>query len=287
MKNMLKVLLGVLAVLLVFSCDNDDDNGGTSPDGSMTATVDDVQWEADLAAATFLQNRLGLTGQASDGQTISLSLEMSTLSPITITVDQTSLSAVVYQEETGGQGFSSNGSEAAGGTVVITEVNTDEKWVSGTFESLCVRPLDGAEISIQNGTFNKVPYTEELPGSTNFLMAKIDNQDWSAINVTGSTTLGKIFINATDSEASETIGLTVPEDVETGSYDLSAFGTYTAQYNPNAQTFYSATSGTLSITEHNTTEKIIKGNFSFEAVENLGAGPGSASITEGNFSLTY
>jgi len=297
MKNLLYFLSSALLVLTFTNCNNDDD--GPSQDGTMSAEIDGQSWEAEEVAATYLQSRLVVAGRTPDGQDVVISLDMPQLEENAFELSEETLSAIAYNESANSNSFTSNGNVFNNeveitGQVTVTEINTDDMWVSGTFNATCYRPLSvntPDSVVITNGQFTKVPYTDEVPTTDgdNSLTVNIDGQTWQANSVAGTlistSGLNTLSVTATDSQGEKSVGLVMPPDVTTGTYSLAVFGDYTAQYNPDANTFLGADSGTLTITEHNTTAKIVKGTFSFEATSL--SGTGAASLTDGEFSATY
>ncbi len=88
-----------------------------------------------------------------------------------------------------------------------------------------------------------------------------------------------IFLEASDANDFNSIMITIPTNVTEGrSYPLTADGDYSA-FIMTADDAFDLESGTLTVSEHNTTTRTIKGTFSFVA--------GDYTITEGAFNYQY
>ena len=128
---------------------------------------------------------------------------------------------------------------------------------------------------------------DDDPGTTggNTFSAKIDGVDWMPASITGFEAYGSLLLNAAASGNTSSIGLNVPSNISPGVYDLDWNTDIFGQYNIGISVFMQSTSGTLTITQHNTTTGLIEGSFSFDAEEL--AGTETAEITDGEFSITY
>lgn len=282
--------LFVFTLLIALSaCENDDDNDPSTDDGVMTAKVDGQDWEAEVAGVQFIQGMANVTGIAADGKTITITLtgfEEKTypLGP------SAGVNAAAYLESNLGTSpaYTSN-VQGGSGSLTITEINTTDSLVSGNFSFKGIRALDNADVEITAGTFSNLKFTTSTtPINGNSMAAKIDGQGWTANSVSGFLSQGKLNLVGTDATGTKTVAFFIPGNVTVGTYMLSdpISGTYGAQYNKDAQTFLVADSGSLKITEHNTSTKTIKGTFNFQASE-FGGGGTSANLTEGNFTIKY
>ncbi|MEQ8713951.1 MAG: DUF6252 family protein [Cyclobacteriaceae bacterium] len=117
---------------------------------------------------------------------------------------------------------------------------------------------------------------DSTPSGSFNVEAKIDGVDWSGAGNTVVTVAAGQTITAVGAgrEDGSAFALTFMSGT-TGTYDLANFATYVDP----ARTVYTATSGTITVTEF--TESSISGTFSFSA-SNL-AGAGSVEITQGKF----
>lgn len=119
---------------------------------------------------------------------------------------------------------------------------------------------------------------------TSYLRVQTDGTSWSASFASGTSLAGRLTIAGTSTNGGRVLNLIVPSGIDPGEYSLSAIGSYTAQYKPDGIDLYTASSGTLTITEHNVGTKEIKGTFAFSA---LNVGGNTIQLTGGTFSVSY
>ena len=182
-----------------------------------------------------------------------------------------------------------NGPQQSGGTLSITSIDTDKKTLSGTFSMNVYRQIDQKQKKITEGSFMDISYeTQPIPpaNTTDTFAVKIDGTAFPVYSIVSLNVMNTISITVNNQAVSKTVGLTMPAEVKAGTYNYSpAVMDFFGQYNPTSSTFLVANSGSLTILEHNTASKRIKGNFNFEAKDLMGSG--KASLTEGYFSVTY
>ncbi len=265
---------------------------GNNVTGDIRAKIDGVQWVGDKAAAAARMNgRIAIGGLSIDKKTVLITLADSGVHQYTLYYD--GLNAGAFQDSSLADitAFTSNGGSSAaetGGTVNITSIDETNKKISGTFSFKAKRGTDETFRNITEGSFTNLSYSTSLPpaNNTDTFKVKIDGVAFDPFAIYGTSALGNIMLTASDATAVKTVALTFPGTITPGSYTLDFLGlTYIGQYNPDANTFLVAQSGTLTILEHNTSTKRIKGSFSFEATEFLGTA--TAQLTEGSFAITY
>ena len=178
-------------------------------------------------------------------------------------------------------------------TVVVTEIDTTAKTISGTFDFILTRGAvpagQDSSISVANGAFNKLPYGEEgdlvIEPSEEYFDAKIDGVDFLPLVIIGTPTTGKLTFGVTNGSGNS-ISLVVPDNVTVGEYDFETFGgTYSATYNEGT-TVYESVDGKINITKHDTSAKYLEATFNFEA-EIFVTGGSRKSITEGSIGVEY
>jgi hypothetical protein len=279
--------LALIASLSFTSCkkDSTDDNTPTTQtaaNGGMIAKIDGKAWTANLTGASQQNGMTNISGQSTDGQTLTITL--SDTKAGTYALNGSTMHAAAYTKTQGSSGYSSNGASGAGGTVVISEVDATNKTISGTFSFTLIEPSSGSKVVVSEGSFNKVTYTTCNTTAKKDVHAKVDGQTWDASSVYVTKYNGKIAIAANSSNGT-TIGMYIPETATVGTHEIDMFGDYTAQYNKSSSVFLMADSGNITITENNTTTRLLTGTFSFEASEISGSE--KASITNGTFSVNY
>lgn len=291
--------LGVLMiVMMTLACNKElsvDSTGGTGNNNNQTSSfrmkINGTQWEADQASSASLL--LGFTDIAGLSKTNKLlSITLSDTVAKTYQLTPTSLDYAVLSDSadaTAGDFTTNDGADEtqSGGTVVVTSVDRVKKTISGTFQFKLYRAGDKKQLVITEGVFDKLPYSANLPpaNSTDTLKAKINSADWSATSISGVSSQGLITLIGTDASVTQAVSLAFTSTIQPGTYSIdnqTVAGTYLASVtNP-----FQSTSGSLTILEHNTTTKRIRGNFSFTA-RDLTTGTQTVQITQGYFSLTY
>jgi hypothetical protein len=275
-----------LAGLLTLSACKKEETPVTPPSnepaaGAMSASIDGNSWKSDIASGTIQNGYINITGKNNAGETITLTLNGTTKA--TYTLNNGTMHVGVYQKTNGSLGYTTNASGTTGGTVTVTEIDEANKTISGTFSFSAEEPSSGNKVSVTAGKFNKVKYTTSSGTTNNTLSAKVDGNAWTGSSVFAVLNSGKIAVTGTSGSSS--MGIYMPEGVTPGTYSLSMFGSYMAQYNPDQSTFLASDNGTLVVTEHDATARTIKGTFNFNASDFSGST--TATITEGAFSAKY
>jgi hypothetical protein len=151
---MRKVFLYLVAVALFAGCSVDEIVKELSPE--MTATIDGTPWQANLQYTQLEDGKFIITGTALNGQT----LVITTIGTAegTYELNLTSAKCAAVYKETA----NTNTEDAylgVTGTVVISDINSNPKAISGTFTFTVTRGLEDI-ISITEGKFKDLKYTE-------------------------------------------------------------------------------------------------------------------------------
>src|SRR5665213_1638179 len=187
----------------------------------------------------------------------------------------------------------------AGGTVSITDIDTVNKTISGTFQFKAYQESNTTTKTVTAGFFNQLPYSgsgsvinpEGPPGggvsTTDTLSASINDTAWAADQVLAASQNGVLIVSGSSADGSRLVAMYMPAAVTPGNYTLNySSGTYFAAYDPDPNTILVAqANGTLKITENDTRNKHVTGTFSFVGAS-LTSGV-TASITNGYFSCNY
>ncbi|MEO6638345.1 MAG: DUF6252 family protein [Ginsengibacter sp.] len=298
----MKIITGVLLLIVIcigshscqkdFIIDNVDSTLITPPavSGNFTAVIDGAPFVANkFAQASKTLNVIAITGESTDGELILLRVADSGVHVYTLNIN--SLSNVGAYSKNGGVAFSTNGGTSASqsdGTLSITKIDTVNKRMSGTFSIKVYRQTDQLQKNITTGVFTNISYTTTpIPPSsaTDTFKVKTDGAQFPVFSVNGISAFGMINISASNSAVTKTVGLSFPINITPGAYTISLFGPeYIAQYNIG-NSYLAGDSGSLTIIEHNTTTKRVRGNFNFHGAELLGTQ--ESELTEGYFSVVY
>jgi hypothetical protein len=299
MYKFLTAAIFISLIVLIASCQKEIDWGtGSSASGNFRAKINDTQWVANkLTAASRFAGFINLTGRSNDNKLLSITLTDSGVHRYTLNDVTFNVAAYLDSNSTNPNAFTTNAASppTAGGEVNITSIDTAHKKMSGTFSFNAYRQSDSSQVKITNGIFTDLTYSTGLPpaGSTpDTFHVKINGVLFNAVTIIAAvppapynTNLG---ITGGDSAFLKTVGMNMPSNIIPGTYAFSLLGTYTGVYkiDNNPSNLKVATLGSLTILEHNTTTKRIRGNFNFTASDILNP-LNFVLLTEGYFAVTY
>jgi hypothetical protein len=307
-KKLINFGLITLSLLFIIGCSDDDsvndlNNGVTAEEGEFAASINGESFSSSSSsqvAATFFAETFNLTVNNS-----------ATNETFTITVTDAgegtfNLGGI---EEENGAAYTLNGEDAfvsnaegGSGQITITNLDLENKKVSGSFNFIGAREiLEGEEIitetiEVTGGSFNNLDLaTSVTGGDDDILTAKVDGQDLNADSVTAiELSLGgnsNLTITAINNSTNQNLALTFPSDITVGTYDFTGFGSYIGFYNPDLggdTNQYSANSGTLTINSFDQATNTVEGTFNFSANRLDPNDPDvTYEVTEGSFSVTF
>lgn len=150
---MKKIILLAIVITGLLSCSKDDGQINTK----MSALIDNVTWNSITRITVLRDGKFNIVGTSIDGKIIDISVFGNTPGTYSISASEVKF-AGLYKESASAS--TDDIFVATSGEVVLTEVNTSAKEISGTFNMVLRRSLTGATVSISNGTFTKLKYTE-------------------------------------------------------------------------------------------------------------------------------
>ncbi|MDB5203187.1 MAG: hypothetical protein JWQ27_2596 [Ferruginibacter sp.] len=308
MKSLLSLVCLVVIGLTACQKELSQENGGGGAVAGLTgdfrAKIDGVQWVANQSSGAIRNGGyIMINGQSTDGKVLVIQVVDSGVHAYTLDEFGDNGAAYVLTPNGSSFGFTSNASgdtSLAGGKVSITSIDTTNKKMSGTFKFRVLRDIDTVSHAFTEGSFTNISYTTSNgipPGNpTDTFRVKLNGVDWVNYNATGIYTnlLGQTnisIISSYDANTDKNIGLDMSGTIVPGSYSFSAIpfpGDPSALYDNGAtpDTSYSADGGNLTILEHNTTTKRIRGTFNFIATPVSGGGT-PITFTAGYFSVKY
>ncbi len=330
----LKLFNWVLIALLAFqftACNNEplvgqfpqQEDPTVAEEGQFIAQIDGVSFIATFAGATMTsENLLVVTGIIeATGEVITLTAEDVTAPSIfnLIAVSGTENAAKYFDIEGTTNPYISTGAMGGSGQLTITDLNTTDFTISGTFSFVGVRVqldangdpvLDGngnpiiQSISVTPGTFNTIPYVIDDTGGggggggggdpTDEFYALLDGEEFVDTMIsTTLTTIGGVdmvnIIALTSSNASMRIDL--PLFLGEGTFDMESLSDGTqiiSVYNSNTVgENLTSNPGTITITNFDTEAGIIVATFQFTGTDPLGGDPTIVEVTEGSFTLHF
>lgn len=294
--KLISVFFAIIAALSFTGCQNEEldqdlleNVGEEQPAGPASFKVDfgGQTYVATVAAAQFAGGSISITGvRGTTGESILIVLPGNTTgtynSPV-INYLPSGTSTNTYTNLNPASGNEPNGQ------VVITNINTTSRTISGTFnftgyftdESQNLPP-----VVFSSGSFQNVPYTGDAPNpnpnpgpTTKFLKAKIDGTMTNFVNVTVFHLMDTYRIAGTNTDNS--LSISVPDDITAGTYELGEnLDGVTAGYIPSfgADAYYSLPGGSITITS--VSNGWISGTFNFTGEDFDGA---TVTVTEGSF----
>ncbi|HVU98816.1 MAG TPA: DUF6252 family protein [Puia sp.] len=293
------ILYSIMLLIGSASCKKETSiESNDNASGNFTATIDGAKWAASPTrqAASILGGIITITGVSADNREINLSIADSIAGTYSLSQTSASLAAYGDLDSSNVYAFSTNqGSDTgqAGGTVTVTEIDSVDRTISGTFSFKAWRDIDGRQKKITNGVFARIPYVTALPPTSakDTLVASIDGKAFTAINIQAATTSGQMTIIGATSDGTQSIGLLLPANASPGTYNLGAanpsyLGAYTL-ISGSSSTGFVSSAGSVTITSNNTGASRIKGSFQFTAVDPTGSTTTTHAIASGVFSVYY
>jgi len=325
-KNQIFKWIFIAFVTIQFSsCDNEPLEGefpqqgdpSFVEEGGFIATIENNNFTADVASGNLTQNNtFTLNGLISEtGENITLVVENPDVGVFNIVAGLgTENSASYFETGDSTNPYISAAVYNAVGVMEITEFNTQNLFISGTFSFSGVRIaldidgnpiLDGQgnptleTIEITNGAFNKIIYTTEDEGGgtdpvNDSFFAKVDGIDFNTDavtttlnNVNGVSVVKIVAIN----ENGQIMRIDIPENLGVGTFSMESLSDGTkliSLFNPaNGGENLTSNPGSITITKFNIFTGIIEATFNFTASDPLGIDPTIAEITEGTFEVDY
>jgi len=151
---MKKIGIFLIATLLFAACSKDDGLSDLFP--GMSAKIDGEQWSTITRVTVLENNKFVITGTSATGKSLAITINGQTEG--TYAVNLLSINKAVYKETVNTS--TEDAFIAVSGEIVLTEVNTSDKKISGTFNFSVVRANPATTISITEGVFTNLKYTD-------------------------------------------------------------------------------------------------------------------------------
>lgn len=270
---------------------NDGNNNNNNGQPSLTATFNNQNFTATGFQAIKTSNTLLIQGFRSNGSNFSFALSGTS----TGTYPANSLDNLIYYQPAGTDfvywGFHPTDANANTGAVVITNIDTVNKTVSGTFQFTGFWSNNDdnlPSISFTNGVFNNIPYTDEDSLGDDVFTATVNGQTFDTdLIFSGEIELGNqsfVFVSGSDSSGNF-ININIKSNLGVGTYSITGnLNTDDVQlaYQIPSQDFEAfANSGSVTITEKTATR--IKGTFN----GTITGGGATYQITNGTFDVEF
>lgn len=263
--------------------------------GTFQVDFDGQTFKADNTVATVLNDVINISGiKTNTGEAIILTVFGNSIGTykLGVTQNQVELNSASLAEN-GNVWPSVTDFVTSQGEIIITELDEENKTITGTFFFTGHNPITMSSKVFENGSFTKIPYEASLGtnNGNNTFFAKVDGDEFVEDSIGGALltlpgTPSTITITAAKNSL-QTISISVNANITSGDYTFSTFDSPIGQYNVSlTEGTVSDDGGELIITEHDVVNKKIVGTFKFTAKPLFGSGK-SYEITEGSFSVTY
>ncbi len=289
-KNKMKIFLSIaLIAFIMIGCskddddNNDDNNNNNPPTAGFNAKIDGTTWTSTGSLATMENGTTTISGFSAKSTSITLSVNA--VSAGTYTLGQTAQHIAILIDDSGT--YSTNADASGSGEIVISDVNTSDSLISGTFHFEAYEIMQsGTKKTITEGSFTDVKFTSGNGGGggsgNGTMQLDVDGNTWTPEATTAASALDMIALAGEDSDSEQYLSFLLPNTITTGTYDLP--GEFTVLYVSTEGLPYFASSGTLEVTKHNTATNEFEGTFEFDGSDYAG---GTVSITNGSFSVDY
>lgn len=256
--------------------------------GNFKVDIDGLTYTASATAVFISGGSIQIAAERAQGDTFGVLLDGTTAG--TYQAHENLIAYSPAGSEYGYWGVNPNTPDAQTGSIIITNIDTVNKKISGTFSYIGYwSDLDATGIapkSFTNGVFTNLPYVTESPSNDTFL-AKVNGVDFNQNDLLamtiGAGTDEFIAIGASNAAGDE-MTVAVRSTVGLGTHPITGNSLDNAQlsYGPAGSTGQtSAASGSVTIQEKSDTH--IKGIFS-GAVTVDGT---TYNITAGSFDVEY
>jgi len=282
--NLFSIVVVLLAGILMFMCSCNSTNSGKADLVAMYGLVNGSNWRGSDPTAIVSEHKIKINGTSANGQTIIITLNTKELGEYTFSSTNGHYAEFIPNMVSGTERFSTLTGEGSG-FVRLSSLNEEKHTLGGEFHFKAYKS-DGSVRAVTEGKFSNVPYTyynfEEETYNSVFNFTH-NNVIWNAKDISGiKNDTAMIISGACDrSEAWQSITLQMPQNVSTG---VHYFGTDVSGYFQSGFYNFPATAGAITVTEYNTDDKIIKGSFFFNYVDNNGE---TKIITDGSFDVKY
>jgi hypothetical protein len=283
--SVLSAILVLFTAISFTSCDtepvdpvlneNNNNNGGPA---LFEVEIDGELFTATAAQATIVNGGIALTGAKSNGEAVGF-----VTTDVEVGTYENAMQFYIDSEEMQYMNVDPETVEHTG-SVIITEIDTENHTISGTFSFSGWANLQGEPKEFTNGVFENIPYTGDIdptPVGDEYFKAKIDG-DLTSFGMINAMELGD-QLALVGANAGGSIDIRVPADIATGTYELNdefeneLHATYLSLGEMNG---YSAIDGSLTIITHN--DNVIKGTFEFVGEDMDG---NVIEITDGEFNI--
>ena len=263
---------------------NNDDNNNNPPASGLTAKIDGTAWTSSMNIVTIKDGMTSIVGSSAKSTTLTINIVSESTG--TYQLDDSSVHSAMLVDDSGT--YTSGGDSLAGGEVIISDINTTDSTITGTYHFDLYALFSGGKKSVTEGTFTNLKFSGDNGGGNNgdgTMQMDVDGTTWIPETVTSASALGLITLAGVDDGTSHQIIFLLPDTISTGTYEWADLGIIALTYVNEDDIPLYPNSGSLHITSHNTTTNLFEGTFDFEATDMVNST--SVSVTNGAFSVNY
>ncbi len=279
------ITLFTLAAGFLISCGTGGNNTQSRP--IMTAMINSVNWRSADPHARISDNSIVIYGTSANGQTIQIRIFAGESGDYSLNQQNRHEGKFVPNMSDAVIAYSTSSSNLGTGQVFVSAINEESRTISGTFSFKAYRSTDGSFKSISDGRFSNVPYkfinTIDTTLFDNIMLANVDGESWSPNQVSAVMNDTAIIITGTLSAEWESLRLIIPRNTGAGVQFIGSEGPIYSSFQQGFYTYW-ATAGSMTISEHDQQQQIIKGTFFYNFVNNGGV---TISVNGGQFEAMY
>ncbi len=286
-KRLIIISLIIAATVYLTSCGG----GSTGPvqNPVMYGLVNSTNWRSPDPRAVLTDHSIKVYGTSANGQTILLSINTGEVGEYNLSSTNGNYAEFIPNMSAGASRYSTSNSENGTGFVRISSINEETKTVSGTFSFKAYRTSDNTFKTISDGTFTNVDYqyynTTDTSAFENLFIFADAVATWNAATISGFRNDTALFITGECNRAVawQSVTMWMSPTIAAGVHYITSGGPIWAKFQ---QGFYEypAVNGSVTIIENNATDKIIRGTFFFNYLDNNN---NTQSITGGQFEVEY
>ena len=293
------------------------ENPNDAEPGKFIAKIEGQEFIADSVYAILSEEGiLSISGSNSREKQILLTIENAMESRFDITATDNNQNSGIYRDGSiSSLPYISMGAIGGNGQMTISQLDIESNLVSGTFSFKGVRfklgpdgmpLLDGSdnpileEIKITSGAFNSIPLrltgTGGDPGDDpeNEFFAKVNGVGFTPTNIRVRDSIiadVRMFKVTAQTSVGERITIDIPRSLGEGTFAMESLsdgtkliGIYKER---SGRENLTSNPGSITITEFDLIEGVLKANFRFTGKDPLGSDPTRVEITEGKFTIYF
>ena len=241
----------------------------TPPAPEFSCKIDGVPWSAKIMGGLVQNGVMTFWAQATDAAQsnvldgVCITIRSAQAGQFSLNQANAAAKGAVAYLPTNGAAYTTSNDIAAGGTIYIRTLSPTDTLINGDFSSVRVQQSGTTEFKVlTEGLFRNIPYRTTSLREGNLCTIKIDNVVWNADNnARAYYDVDQLIVEAKD-VSGRFLKLKMPQNATTSVQTFTPTGKYTLSYRPtNTAAAYTATTGSLTITEHDRKKRRLQGSI--------------------------